>query len=278
MRGEFVRSAAAASPLRVLVVDDEAPARRRLIALLAAIPEVTVAGEAADGPSAVARIAALAPDVVLLDIRMPRLDGFEVIEAVGQGAMPDVVFVTAFDEHAVRAFDVRALDYLLKPVEPARLRDAIARAMDRRFEAAERRKARRDDVDAVAAERARPLARVLAHDARGKAALVPVSALVLARAQRNYVALHTAQGAYRVRGTIGDLAERLDAARFLRVNRSDIVRLDAIEELAPWSHGDYRIVLPDGAALLWSRRYRARDARQCSLVRARAAGRDQGSR
>jgi two-component system LytT family response regulator len=235
------------APLRVLVVDDEAPARRKLERLLAELPDVALAGEAESGPEAVARIAALAPDLVLLDVQMPGLDGFGVVDAVGVAAMPAVVFVTAYDEHALRAFEVRALDYLLKPVTLDRLREAVTRVQARRA------------AGAASTAPAPPLRHLLVHDARG-ARLLPVDEIELARAERNYVALRTARGTFRVRGTIGGLAERLDGARFLRVNRSDVVRLDAIAELQPWSHGDYRIVLRDGTALLWSRRFRAEQA------------------
>jgi two-component system LytT family response regulator len=246
------------APLRVLIVDDEAPARRRLARLLASVPDVALAGEADGGQEAVERIRALTPDLVLLDVQMPGLDGFGVVDAIGPSAMPAVVFVTAYDAHALRAFEVRALDYLLKPVAPDRLREAVDRA---RPHAAVRRAAERADVPPAAPEDASgpPLRHLLVHDARG-AQLLPVEDVELARAERNYVALHTARGAFRVRGTIGALAARLDASRFLRVNRSDVVRLDAIRELQPWSHGDYRIVLRDGTALLWSRRFRAEQA------------------
>jgi two-component system LytT family response regulator len=247
------------APLRVLIVDDEAPARRRLARLLAAVPDVALAGEAEGGHEAVAHIRALAPDLVLLDVQMPGLDGFGVVDAIGPSAMPAVVFVTAYDAHALRAFEVRALDYLLKPVAPDRLREAVDRARPR---AAVRRAA--EDAAAPSTPppedaAAPPLRHLLVHDARG-AQLLPVDEVELARAERNYVALHTARGAFRVRGTIGALTARLDASRFLRVNRSDVVRLDAIRELQPWSHGDYRIVLRDGTALLWSRRFRAEQA------------------
>ena len=256
-----------ASALRVLVVDDEAPARRRLAALLVEVPGVELSGEAADGPAAVAQIEALRPDVVLLDIRMPGLDGFEVIEAVGSG-MPQVIFVTAYDAHALRAFDVRALDYLLKPVEPARLAAALSRARAVRDAAAAERRARQSAVAEVAAASARPLQRLLAHASEGDVALVSASDIILARAQRNYMVLRTASGEFRLRGTIAALEARLDPTHFLRVNRSDIVRLSAIVRLGRWSHGDYRIELPGGLALLWSRRYRARDAAQFELARA----------
>ncbi|MCU0635385.1 MAG: LytTR family DNA-binding domain-containing protein [Gemmatimonadaceae bacterium] len=261
------------SALRVLIADDEAPARRRLRALLAARAEVEIVGEAADGEEAVTAIGALSPDLVLLDIRMPRLDGFGVIAAVGAEAMPQVVFTTAYDEYAVRAFAVRALDYLLKPVDPARLSATIALACTREAAAArdEERARRASAFAAAAAETALP-ARVLAQDANGDGVLVTVADMFLVRAQRNYVALHTRAGTYRVRSTIVAAAARLDPAEFLRVNRSDIVRLDAVVRVEPWTHGDARLTLPDGTALLWSRRYRARDAERFALLQRTRAG------
>lgn len=238
------------TPLRVLLADDEAPARRRLARLLDAHADVRLVGEAADGIEAVERIRDLAPDVVLLDIQMPGLDGFGVIDAVGADLMPAVVFVTAYDEHAVRAFEVRALDYLLKPVAPDRLAAALARV---RTAGAAPPAALRE----VVAEREPWLRRVLV-EADGRGRLLPVEEIVLVRADRNHVELRTRAGTWRLRMTLAALAARLDPAHFLQVNRSDIVRLDAIREVQAWSHGDRRIVLPDGAAVMWSRRFRAR--------------------
>jgi two-component system, LytTR family, response regulator len=243
--------------LRVLVADDEAPARRKLRRLLDDIGDVQVVGEAAAGDEAVERIAALAPDLVLLDVQMPVMDGFDVVATVGVDRMPPVVFVTAHDEHALRAFEIRALDYLLKPIATDRLRDAVGRVR-------QRSRANLAGVNGQDEQRAamtslvanRPLQRILVHD-ETSAHLLPVTAITLARAERNYVVLHTERGKFRLRGSISALADRLDPVAFLRVNRSDIVRLDAIRELQPWSHGDYRIVLADGTGLLWSRRFRA---------------------
>jgi Response regulator of the LytR/AlgR family len=278
-------------PLRVLVVDDEDPARRKLRRLLHDVGDVEIVGEAASGDEAVEQIVALAPELVLLDVQMPVLDGFEVVASVGVDRMPPVVFVTAYDEHALRAFDVRAIDYLLKPVAADRLREALdrvrqrvagARAADsgsRNFRSAEEKDIkpgretgdesdtdRDSDPDRDAERQAlaslvgdRPLRRILVHDDE-RAHLLPVDAITLARAERNYVVLHTPHGTFKLRGSIGALAGRLDPSAFLRVNRSDVVRLDAIRELQPWSHGDYRIVLADGKALFWSRRYRAQVA------------------
>jgi len=244
-------------PITALIVDDEAPARRRLVRMLGEMADVEVVGEAESGDDAVVQIAELEPDVVFLDIQMPGLNGFGVINAVGAEEMPLVVFVTAFDEHAVAAFEVRALDYLLKPVAPQRLAGAIARVREILSTPHGAESTRQAEVIAsLARVEAPPLTRLLVHGERG-AHLLLVESIDLARAERNYVVLHTPQGTFKVRGTIGVLAERLDPSRFLRVNRSDIVRLDAIREMQPWSHGDYRIVLGDGRALLWSRRYRA---------------------
>jgi two-component system LytT family response regulator len=232
---------------------------------------VVVAGEATSGPEAVERIGALAPDLVLLDIQMPVLDGFGVIEAVGVDAMPSVVFVTAHDEHALRAFEVHALDYLLKPISPARLRQAVGRVQRQRDAGSDRVAATHDvarrhqQLGELVAEQGRLLRRVLVQDDRG-ARLLPVETIELARAERNYVTLQSTEGTFRMRGTLGALIERLDPALFLQVNRSDVVRLDAIRELQPWSHGDYRIVLRDGQAMLWSRRFRARQGGQFTLA------------
>lgn len=236
-----------ASALRVLIADDEAPARRKLRRLLEAMPSIEIVGEAANGEEAVECVASLAPDVVLLDVQMPLLDGFEVVATVGVERMPAVVFVTAFDEHALRAFDVRAIDYLLKPVAAERLAEAIERVRRRPLTP-------REALGALVASQ--PLRRILAQDA-DSAHLIAVDEIELARAERNYVALHTPRGVFRVRGTLASLVERLDPKTFLRVNRSDVVRFDAIREMQPWSHGDYRIVLGSGLALFWSRRYRA---------------------
>lgn len=245
--------------MRVVIVDDEPPARAKLRRLLAAEPDVEIVGEATNGEEAVDLIARLRPEVVFLDVQMPRLDGFGVIARVGLDAMPFTIFVTAYDEHALRAFEVQALDYLLKPYAPERLQAVVARA---RRELARGRPA--DDVAArlaalieATAAPTRYLQRILV-PRDGRALLVPVDQIDRLEADRNDVQLHTPTGRHVVRGTLSELAERLDPARFLRVNRSTIVRLDAIQELQPWFHGDYRIIMRDGTELMWSRRYRAK--------------------
>jgi len=251
--------------IRVLVVDDEPPARAKLRTLLSREPDVELVATAADGEEAVAAIRREEPDVVLLDVQMPRLDGFGVVATVGVEAMPLVVFVTAYDEHALRAFEVNAVDYLLKPFAAPRLTAALERVR-RRLEA--RRAGRRSDrvaselrrlletagAGATAARRP-PLRRLRVEAAPQREVLLPVDDIVLLRARRNYVDVVTRDGRYRLRGTLTSFEERLDDD-FARINRSEIVRLDAVRELQPWFHGDYLVLLPSGETLRWSRRYR----------------------
>jgi two-component system LytT family response regulator len=229
--------------VRVLIVDDEEPARRKIRRLLSGETDVEVVGEAATGTEAIEAIRRLTPDLVFLDVQIPPPNGFGIIDALGRDNAPDVIFVTAFDEHALRAFEVRALDYLLKPVTPARFREALDRARER-FE------------QLPAPARAKPLARILVRDDT-KAFLLALDRVDRIEADGNYVRLHSNGRSFTVRMAIGALAGRLDADQFLRISRSAIVRLDAIKELHPWFHGDYHVVMTDGARLTWTRRYRA---------------------
>jgi len=250
--------------MRILIVDDEAPARAKIRRYLGDYDDVEIVGEADNGADAVERIADLQPDLVFLDVQMPELDGFGVIDAIGVQSMPHVVFVTAFDEHALRAFEVRALDYLLKPFTPERFSAVMDRARSQRSKASSAEADQlREKLDAlmstVAGGRPRYLQRVLVHHAN-KAFLLPVDRIDRVEADRNYVRLHSGGNAFTLRGAIGTLADRLDPEKFLRINRSEIVRLDAVKELQPWFHGDYRVVLADGTTLMWSRRYRAQTA------------------
>lgn len=240
--------------MRVLIVDDEEPARSRLRRLLGAVAGIDAIDEASDGEVAVTRIASEPPNLVLLDIQMPRLDGFGVVEALG-AAMPLTIFCTAYDEHALQAFDARAVDYLLKPVRPERLAAAVERARVLLRGSATTRQRGLRAVGAMIEERGEVLHRLLLHDAT-RAYLVPVEEIDLIRADRNYCDVRARGQVFRLRRTLRSLEGRLDAAKFLRMNKSDIVRLDAVHEIQPWSHGDYRAVLRDGTIIPWSRRYR----------------------
>jgi len=250
--------------MRVLIADDEAPARAKMRRYVAEYPDIEIVGEAETGVQAVERIAELQPELVFLDVQMPELDGFGVIDAVGVESMPYVVFVTAFDEYALKAFEVRALDYLLKPFTPERFAAVIDRAR------ADIARTSGDDsavlrsklealLSAVTTGRPRYLQRILVHHAN-RALLLPVERIDRVEADRNYVRLHSGGTAFSLRGSLTSLAERLDPEKFLRINRSEIVRLDAVKELQPWFHGDYRVVMGDGTTLMWSRRFRAQAA------------------
>jgi two-component system, LytTR family, response regulator len=250
--------------MRVLIVDDEAPSRAKIRRYLGEYDDVEIVGEAENGVQATERIGELVPDLVFLDVQMPELDGFGVIETIGPEAMPHVVFVTAFDEYALRAFEVRALDYLLKPFTPERFAAAMDRAREEIARAPEAGSAEIGGklealLAAVATGRPRFLQRLLVHHAN-KAFLLPVERIDRVEADRNYVRLHSGGTVFTLRGSITSLSARLDPEQFLRINRSEIVRLDAVKELQPWFHGDYRVVMGDGTTLMWSRRYRAQTA------------------
>jgi two-component system LytT family response regulator len=242
--------------MRVLIVDDERPARAKLRRLLGAEGDVDIVGEAATGAAAVDAIAATHPDVVFLDVQMPVMDGFGVIEAVGLDRMPFVVFATAYDAHAVRAFEVRALDYLLKPFAPDRFHAVLARVRGALARGGDSVPRERLGLAAVDAGQTR-LARLLVRDA-ARMLLLPVRRIDVFEADGNHVRLHADGRRYSVRATLGELAARLDPAEFLQISRSAIVRLEAVHELQPWFHGDYRVVMRDGREWMWSRRFRAR--------------------
>jgi two-component system LytT family response regulator len=236
--------------LRSLVVDDEPLARRRLRTLLRAEPQVAVVGEAEDGDAAVDAIRKLRPDLVFLDVQMPGLDGFGVLDQVGLDRVPAVIFVTAYDRYALQAFDAHAVDYLLKPFDRARLREAIARAV--KLSDSDELLQRVYSLLAMAAKR--PLRRVLVRSG-GRIHFVSTSEIDWIEAAGHYVTLHAGRQAHLLRETMAALAARLDADRFVRVGRGTIVNLDAVRELQPASHGDLDVVLRNGTRLRASRRY-----------------------
>ena len=247
---------------RVVVADDEPLARERLRMLLAAHPAHEVVAECEDGAQAVEAIATLEPDIVFLDIRMPALSGIEVVEALaaGEGPVPAVVFVTAYDEYALRAFEVSALDYLLKPVDQERLDRALAKSA-RRAAAPAAPGAALDPalqafLETLRAERAYP-ARFLVRDAKGLY-FVRADEVEWVDAQGNYVALHARGRVHLVRDTMRAFERKLDPARFVRVHRSAIVNLDHVQRLEPHAHGEYVITLRDGTRLTSSRAHGTR--------------------
>jgi two-component system LytT family response regulator len=246
-----------ASGLCVLVVDDEPLARRRITALLAHRPEVEAVREAGDGDAALAALDVDRVDVVFLDVQMPGRDGLAVARALGPDRLPAVVFVTAFDHYAVAAFDLAAVDYLLKPFDDARFHEAFARAC------------RRLAGDALAAQRDR-LAAILSHlpaavpaggqvtvEKGGRLILLPWADIDWVRAADNYVEIHARGEQFLARATLTRAAEQLPSPPFLRTHRAVLVNADRIAHIEP-SSGEHVVVLRDGTRLPLSRRYRRR--------------------
>lgn len=257
--------------LSVLVVDDEPLARSRVKGLLARESDVREVLEAEDGEAAVRLLRESTPDIVFLDVQMPGRDGFDVIEAIGPEKMPATVFVTAFDQHALRAFDVHAVDYLLKPFDDERFAQALAHAREQRGLKAVSRAASAlrgvlDDVardDAVArrtgttasSAAGRYADRVMVKH-EGRSYVVRLSDVRVIESDGNYVHLHDAKTKHVIRETLSALESRLDPAKFVRIHRRLIVNLDAVKELQPWFGGDQVMLLTDGTKLRVSRTFR----------------------
>ena len=256
----------AAPPLRVAVVDDEPDARERVLGLLAAHDDVVVVAECRDGAEAAETLGALlhrgGVDLVFLDVQMPELDGFEVLaalaEQVGSAHLPAVVFVTAFDDYAIRAFDASAVDYLLKPYDRERFERALSRGSSRvgsgAAPAIHALLTHLRDVPAVHGRYARRF--VVRAD--GRLFPIRVEEIEWFDVDGNYVRLHTRAGAYPLRDTLSAVESRLDPAVFVRVHRSAIVQVDRIASLEPYFHGEYVITMRDGAKLTASRSYAMR--------------------
>jgi two-component system LytT family response regulator len=246
------------SAIRTVIIDDEPLARDKLRGFLARHSAFELAGEAADGRSAITLLEETRPDLALLDIQMPELDGFEVLSAVEGQPLPYVIFVTAYDEYAVQAFEVGAVDYLLKPVAPDRFDQALQRAEERLGRGADPGFAARlaRALEQLAPARP-PLERFLVRE-RGRSSFVAVVEIDWIEAAGNYLKLHAKSGTHLVRATMKEIEVRLDSARFVRIHRTAIVNLDRVRYLEPWSHGDQLVVLQSGEKLTLSRRFRDR--------------------
>lgn len=246
--------------VRTLIVDDEPAARRGIRLLAEADPSVAVVGECADGEEAVREIQRLQPDLVFLDIQMPGLDGFQVLERLTLPRLPYIIFATAYDRYAIEAFNVHAVDYLLKPFSDGRFREALEQAKGR---------LRAQDLgdlrlwvsglrDGGGAPRepagGAPRPRRLAVPDRDRIVLLDVSRILWIEAQKDYAAIHTAGRTWLVRRTMQDLHGSLDPDRFVRIHRSTLVNLDAVRELRPLFRGEYAVLLHDGTELKVSRR------------------------
>ena len=260
-------------PLRVLIVDDEPLARRRIKRLLKTEAEVEIAGECGNGHDAVALIEVERPDLVFLDVQMPGTSGFDVLRTLPREKRPAIVFVTAYDQYAVRAFEVHALDYLLKPFSRTRFAATLERARAHLQGAGSggldpRLTALLEDLvqERLQARQAQPASpgvpapslhaeRLLVKDS-GSIVFVPVEDIDWIEAAGNYVRLHVGTKSHLLRETMSNLAARLDSSRFLRIHRSTLVNVARIRELQPWFHGDQAVILKDGTQLTLSRTFR----------------------
>jgi two-component system, LytTR family, response regulator len=237
-------------PISVLIVDDEKPARQKIRMFLTGEPDFKIAGEAGDGLEALRLIREIKPQLVFLDIQMPGLTGFELIDALDSEDFPYVIFTTAFDEHALKAFEVHAVDYLLKPFAQDRFQQSL-----QEFRSRHASQHRVLELLQTIYSTGSFLQRVLIRDGER---VFPLRLADVSRisAEEKYVRLHVEKRTYLHRASLSGLAERLDPARFARIHRGEIVNLDFIAELQSWTHGDYIVVLKDGTRIPLSRTYR----------------------
>jgi two-component system LytT family response regulator len=246
-----------ATRIRALVIDDEPLARDMIREMLGGDSDVEIVAECANGREAVEAIRSLSPDLIFLDIQMPELGGFEVLESFEANQAPYVIFATAYDQYAVRAFEVHAFDYLLKPFDEERFNIAWQRAkaqitLDRTGERDRHILALLEELKAGP----RYLERLVVKTG-GRVFFLDVSEILCIEAEGNYVRVYDHTKHYLLRETISGLEEQLDPKQFLRIHRSAIVKIDKIKELQPWFHGEYRIILENGKQLTLSRNYRA---------------------
>lgn len=244
-------------PIHVLVADDELPARQRLMDLLRRDEQVNSVSEAADGETAVEMIQRQNPDLLFLDVQMPELDGLAVIDAIGAAEMPLTVFVTAFDQHAIRAFEANALDYLLKPFSDERFEATMTRAKARLDERSMKEFGQRV-MKMVSASPTAPERRLdrLVVKAGGTTRFVRVIDIDWIEAAGVYVTLHVGGKELLYRAALNDLAEKLDPRRFVRVHRSALINIESVLQLEPISHGEFEAVLKNGSRTRVSRTYR----------------------
>jgi two-component system, LytTR family, response regulator len=237
--------------IRALLIDDEPFARERLRQLLEGDPDIEIAGECGDGLAAVAMIKERSPDLLFLDIQMPELDGFGVLERVGAVGTPVVIFLTAYDKYALRAFEACALDYLLKPCGEERFAKAVARAKAQLNMGAGSSFASLGNLE----PEAKYLERIVVKSG-GRVYFFRAEEIDWVEAQGNYVRIHIGGAAHLLRESLAAIERRLNPRRFIRIHRSTIVNIERIKELHPMFHGQYAVMLHSGAEVTLSRRYR----------------------
>ncbi len=243
--------------IRAVLVDDEPPARRKLRHLLSSETDISIVGEAGSGAQAVELLDRLQPDLAFLDIQLPDCSGFDVVESLQSRDHLHLVFVTAHDDFALKAFDVHAADYLLKPVEPSRFTQSLTRIRRMMATPAAGQLASRLD-ELMEALRSDPAyARRLLIQQDDRSVFLEVSRIDWVEAARNYVCIHSGDRTFISRGSLESIVAKLDPAVFRRINRSEIVNVERIAEVRSWFHGDQKVILRTGKELNWSRRYRS---------------------
>jgi len=238
-------------PIRVLIVDDEPLARNKLQLLLGRDPEIEIAGEAENAQRAVELIAMLRPDVLFLDVQMPDGDGFEVLSQIPPEMMPAVIFTTAFDMYAIRAFEAQALDYLLKPFDEERFAKVLMRAKSHLARTIAARTESGTETPSAAATAERFVIKT-----GGRIIFLNSTDIDWFQAEANYVRLHTGAASYSIRGTIGATESKLDRQSFVRIHRSVIVNVERIREIRPCNSGEFIVTLTNGKEVPASRNYR----------------------
>jgi len=246
------------SKIRALIVDDEPLARRRIKSLLAHDQSVEVIGECSDGYKAVTSISELNPDLVFLDVQMPAMDGFEVIKTISAEQMPTVIFVTAYDQYALKAFEVNALDYLLKPFDRRRFQKTLerAKAMIRGLKNGNVNNQLLSLLDDLRREQNIPDRFII--KSGGRVVFLRVEEIDWMSTVGNYVRLQVGRESHLMRETMTGMESKLDPVSFMRIHRSTIVNLDRVKEVQPWAKGEYVVIMRDGTRLIMSRRYRER--------------------
>ena len=242
--------------IRVLLVDDEPLALSMMREMLQTDSQVEIVGESVNGREALNAIRALAPDLIFLDVQMPGLGGFEVLANLDESQTPYIIFVTAYDQYAVKAFEVHALDYLLKPFDQDRFNSCWQRARSRILS---ERNGGMDQRILTLLEDLKAGNKYLERlviKAGGRIYFLDTNEIDWIEAEGNYVSVHTAKKSHLLRETIGSLETQLDPKKFVRIHRSSIVRIASIRELQPWFHGEYRVNLENGTQLALSRNYR----------------------
>jgi two-component system LytT family response regulator len=243
--------------IRVLIVDDEPLARRGICQLLETETDFIVAGEAANGREAAEKLEKLAPDLVFLDINMPLVDGFTLLEKIGARYLPEIVFVTAYDEHAIRAFEAGAIDYVLKPISEERFQKTLERVRHRIVSGENKLLGNQlNDLLKTLKPAAENFVQRIAIKENGRIRFLDTQKIDRISSLGNYIEIHAGREKFILRETMDGIEGKLNPQEFLRIRRSAIVRISCIKELQPLFNGEYAVVLSDGTELVASRRYR----------------------